>query len=325
MINNFLCMKKCQRTLSVFAFVCTSLLATSVLQAQNTNTKGPAKPKEITLTAPRDGFPISITYYQSSNAESAPVVVLLHGKGGSKRVWDKQFAPILQQNGYAVVSVDLRKHGQSKLPETEKSVNRNQKKPPSSRLKTYDYKAMVALDMEAVWQFIFREHQKKHLNMQKSAIIASDMSVPIALNYTLYDWAKGPYDDAPVLAAKTPKGQTVRALFLISPVTGVPGVNSMQPTVRLKDPLLGLAFEVGVGNKNSADLKIANKLYEQLHLAKEKDARVKINKYPGKLTGTDMLGRRLGLEIDILKFLDRHLKKLPGQWADRRPRFDRDE
>ena len=324
MINDFFCMKNCERKLSAFVFVCMTLLATTVLHAQNKATKGPPKPKEVTLAAPQDGHPISITYYESSNDDD-PVVVLLHGKGGSKRVWDKQFAPILQQNGYAVISVDLRKHGQSKLPESGKVGSKNQKKPGSTRLTTYDYKAMVALDMEAVWRFIFGEHQKKHLNMQKTAIVAADMSVPIALNYTLFDWTKIPYDDAPILAAKTPKGQTIRALFLISPVTSVPGVYTMKPTVRLKGPHLGIAFEVGVGKNNPSDLKIAQKLDGQLHLAKGKDAQVKLKQYPGKLSGTDMLGKRLGLEIDILKFLDRHLKKLPGQWVDRRPRFDREE
>ena len=324
MITNSLCVKKYQRNLSAFVFACLVLTGTSVVHAQSKDTKGPPKPREISLVA-QDGHPLSITYYEPSNAADAPVVVLLHGKGGSKRVWDKQFAPILQQNGYAVVTVDLRKHGKSKPPQAAKGGSNNQKQPTASKLNTYDYKAMVAFDMEAVWKFIFEEHQEKHLNMQKTALVAADMSVPIALNYALLDWSKVPYDDAPILAAKTPKGQTVRALFLISPVTSVSGVNSMKPIVRLKDPYLGLAFEVGVSKKNSADLRVAEKLYKQVHLAKEGDARVKLNLYPGKLQGTDMLGKRLGLEIDILKFLDKHLKKLPGQWADRRPRFDRDE
>ncbi len=324
MINSFICMKKHQRMLSSFVVVCLAFFSSSDLHAQNKDTKGPPKPRGITLAA-QDGFPISITYYESSNGADAPVVILLHGKGGSKRVWDKQFAPILQQNGYAVISVDLRKHGQSKPPLAAKGGSKNQKKPASTKLTTFDYKAMVALDMEAVWKFLFVEHQKKHLNMRKVAIVAADMSVPIALNYALVDWSKVPYDDAPVLAAKTPKGQTVRALFLISPVTSVSGVYTMQPTVRLKDPSLGMAFEVGVSIKNPGDLRVAQKLYNQLHLAKEGNARVKFNKYPGKLQGTDMLGKRIGLEIDILKFLDRHLKKLPGEWTDRRPRFDREE
>ncbi|MFK7779222.1 MAG: alpha/beta hydrolase [Gimesia sp.] len=324
MIRNSLCVKNGQQKFSAFAFVCLVLLGTSGLHAQSKDTKGPPKPRGISLTA-KDGFPLSITYYESSNGADAPVVVLLHGKGGSKRVWDKQFAPILQQNGYAVVAVDLRKHGQSKLPQAAKRGSKNQKKPASTRLTTYDYQAMVGLDLEAVWKFIFQEHQKKHLNMQKTALVAADMSVPIALNYTLLDWSKIPYDDAPVLAAKTPKGQTIRALFLISPVTSVPGVYTMQPTVRLKNPSLDLAFEVGVSKNNSGDLRIAEKLYKQVHLAKDMDARAKLNLYPGKLRGTDMLGRRLGVEIDILKFLDKHLKKRPGQWADRRPRFDREE
>lgn len=318
------CIKKCQQNLSAILFVCLVLSGTGVLHAQGNDAKGPPKPREISLTT-QDGHPLAMTYYESSTGADAPVVVLLHGKGGSKRVWDKQFAPILQQNGYAVFAVDLRKHGESKPPQAATGGNKNQKKSSGSRLSTYDYQAMVRFDMEAVWKYMFEEHQKKHLNMQKTAIVAADMSVPIALNYALLDWSKAPYDDAPVITAKTPKGQTVRALFLISPVTSVSGVNAMKPTVRLKDPYLGLAFEVGVSKKNSADLRVAEKLYKQLHISKEGDARVKLNSYPGNLRGTDTLGKRLGVEIDILKFLDKHLKKLPGQWVDRRPRFDRDE
>ncbi|QDT92027.1 alpha/beta hydrolase [Gimesia algae] len=324
MRNLLHCTKTSHLIYSVFTLVSISLISSSAVFAQAKDTKGPPKPQEMTLTA-QGGWPIAITYFESSNASESPVVVLLHGKGGSKRVWDQQFAPILQQNGYAVVSVDLRKHGKSQLTAADAGGNQNQKGSSRDKLSALDYRAMVGLDMEAVWKFLYEEHQKKHLNMQKTAVIASDMSVPIVLNYALYDWSKIPYDDAPVLAAKTPKGQTVRALVLISPDASVPGVSASRAAVKVKEPILGVSFFVCTGASDSLDRGSANKLYTLLSSAQDSKERMYFKEYPGKLRGTDMIGKRLGLELDILKFLDKHLKKLPGDWSDRRPRYDRDE
>lgn len=308
-----------------FTFLAIILLSSTALYAQGKDVKGPPKPQELTLTA-QGGWPIAITYYESSNGADAPVVVLLHGKGGNKRVWDVKFAPILQQNGYAVVTVDLRKHGKSQPNAANTSGNSNQKSGSRGpNLSSADYKSMVLLDMEAVWKFLFEEHQKKHLNMQKTALIAADMSVPIAMNYALLDWSKVPYDDAPVLAAKTPKGQTVRALVLISPESKVKGLTASQPGIRLKEPLFGISFFVCSSTNDSYDRNFTEKLFSQLTSAADSKGRMYKQEYPGKLRGTDMLGRRLGLEVDILKFLDAHLKKLPGDWSDRRPRYDREE
>ncbi|WP_417382982.1 alpha/beta hydrolase [Gimesia sp.] len=323
MRNLLYCMKKNHFLCSVFTLVSLSLMSSSAVLAQS-DTKGPPKPQEQTLTA-QGGWPIAITYFESSNASDSPVVVLLHGKGGSKRVWDQQFAPILQQNGYAVVSVDLRKHGKSQVTAADAGGNQNQKGNSRDKLAALDYRAMVAFDMEAVWKFLYDEHQKKHLNMQKTAIIAADMSVPLVLNYALFDWSKIPYDDAPVLAAKTPKGQTVRALVLISPDASVPGVSAARAAVKIKEPLFGVGFFVCTGASDSLDRGAAKKLYTQLSSAQDSSERMYFKEYPGKLRGTDMLGKRLGLELDILKFLDKHLKKLPGEWSDRRPRYDREE
>ncbi len=320
----FSCLKNNQLKHSIFTFLFVILLASSVVNAQGKGTKGPPKPKEMTLTA-QGGWPISITYYESSNAADAPVVVLLHGKGGSKRTWTNQFAPILQQNGYAVVAVDLRKHGKSQPPPPQPGTSKNQKGSTKKKLSSLDYKAMIAFDMEAVWKFLFKEHQKKHLNMQKTAIVASDMSVPIALTYANYDWSKIPYDDAPVLAAKTPKGQTIRAMVLISPVASVSGVSSARSAMRLRDPLFGVSFFVCSGKDDSLDKGASKKLFSQLSGNSDKKKNMISKEYQAKLRGTDLLGKRLGIEIDILKFLELYLKKLPGDWSDRRPRYDREE
>ncbi|QDT28193.1 alpha/beta hydrolase [Gimesia panareensis] len=325
MRKSFVSMQHGQWKRSFFTFLSMVLLTSSALFAQSKDSKGPPKPQELTLTS-QGGWPIAITYYESSNAADAPVVVLLHGKGGNKRVWDNKFGSVLQQNGYAVIAVDLRKHGKSQPNVPGATGNQNQKgSSRAANLSALDYKAMVVLDMETIWKFLFEEHQKKHLNMQKTAIIAADMSVPIALNYALLDWGKVPYDDAPVLAAKTPKGQTIRALVLISPESKVKGLTSSQPAVKLKEPLFGISFFVCSSSGDSYDRNYTEKLFSLLTSATNSKGRMFKETYPGKLRGTDMLGKRLGLEVDILKFLEAYLKKLPGDWSDRRPRYDREE
>ena len=111
MRNLLHCMKHTHLICSVFTLLSISLMSNGVVCAQS-DTKGPPKPQEMTLTA-QGGWPIAITYYESSNASDSPVVVLLHGKGGSKRVWDQQFASILQQNGYAVECRRCRRQSES--------------------------------------------------------------------------------------------------------------------------------------------------------------------------------------------------------------------
>ena len=77
----------------------------------------PAKPvveeKEL-LT--KDDFRLKISYFKSTGGAEAPVVVMLHGKRGTRLQW-KAMATDLQQKGdFAVVTVDLRGHGESPLP-----------------------------------------------------------------------------------------------------------------------------------------------------------------------------------------------------------------
>ncbi|MBS0262666.1 MAG: hypothetical protein JSS02_12000, partial [Planctomycetes bacterium] len=65
-----------------------------------------------------DGFNIHIRYYRSpaESTKDAAVVVLLHMKDGNRFVWEQDggIAQALQSKGFAVVTVDLRYHGESK-------------------------------------------------------------------------------------------------------------------------------------------------------------------------------------------------------------------
>ena len=287
------------------------LAATSVTSAQAPPKKATSEDKSLPA---KDGAEIKITYYKSTAGQDAAVIVMLHGKGGNRQIW-KSHAEGFQKNDYAVVTVDLRGHGESAGATGGAATG---KKNDSSSPKAKDYAAMVAGDMEAVKKFLFEEHQKKQLNMNKLGIIASDMSTPVAIAYTELDWDKKPYEDAPTLALQTPKGQDVQALVLLSPEATAPGLNITKSLGVIR--FLNRSVMLGVGSKNKADLTAANKMYDLL--APKKEEHIEIKRYDTPLEGTNLLGKNLGVEKHMLDFLNKHLKDYKSVWRDRRSKLD---
>ena len=194
------------------------------LPAQAKKKKPLAGPEDVTFRT-KDQKLLAGTYYASNQGKEAPVVVLLHMKGGNRLVW-RILAPKLQQQGFAVITVDLRGHGQSKggsSTTAKKKATKKKSKGKSKRrnvedvnLRPQDYHAMVRLDLEAVKKFIYEQHQEQKLNMRKMGIVAAGMSSAVAVNFAARDWNKEPYEDG-LGSARTPRGQDVRALVLLSP------------------------------------------------------------------------------------------------------------
>jgi hypothetical protein len=302
-----------------------ALLAVFVSSAVAQDTKSKSGEDKV-LTA-IDGWQIHITYFKSTLGKDAPVVILLHNKGGNRLVWNP-FAQKLNDAGYAVVTVDLRKHGQSTgvLAEDAGETKKTQAGGDATDLSKADYVLMGA-DLEAIKQFLYDEHQQESLNMRRTAIVAPEMSTPITVAFTQNDWLKKPAPDAPTLAARTPRGQDIQALVIISPestVNGVTGTTQLLNT--LKEPnLLGwgnIAFLFCVGKKDGLDKRQADKLYRQVSNPKTED-RVYKQEYDTNFRGTDLIGKNLKVEDHILVFLDKHLKNLDGpayDWRDRKPR-----
>ncbi len=304
--------------IALSVIVCGSVLAIAESAAWAQQEKKPATKQTKQLIA-KDGWPIGITYYNSPDGQEAPVVVLLHGKGRNRLVWTRRqgFAQTLQNRGFAVVAVDLRKHGQSKRD--------GSKAKDGSGLKPNDYKAMVAGDLEAVKKFLFDEHQKRNLNMRKTAIIAADVSAPVAINFAASDWSLRPYQDAPTLAAQTPRGQIVQTLILLSPESTAPGLTTVQALRYLEEPSRQVAFMFGVGGDDPQDKGTAKQMFQQVNGDTINKERCFYKVYPQvKLRGTALLGKRLGTENNMLAFLNRHLMGRTGmEWADRRPVYER--
>lgn len=324
--------------------------------------------EDKTILSPAGNWPLKVTYYKSTEGKEAPVVVLLHMKGESRLVWSapsapapKGFAELLHSRGFAVIAMDMRKHGQSKpgaededsKKGTSSDMDKAKKSSGASDLKPADYVLMVR-DMDGIKKFIFEEHQKGHLNMRKMAIIAPTMSAAIAVTFAASDWAKAPWDDAPNLAMKTPRGQDVQAMIFLSPETTLSQVPAHQIAGQLKStPMAAL---VVVGGSDSADKDQAKRLFQLMGgdpakteapkkkgeptkkegKSKDKDADKAADKKNEdrffyvdlkgvKLRGTDLLGKNLNVEKMMIEFLDDHLRSLKGpvyEWRDRQSKLN---
>jgi len=272
-----------------------------------------------------DGFPIHITYYpfQESKespgavASNAPVVILLPGDRETRLLWDKSSAPrdqepfpiLLQKRGYAVLTVDLRKHGES-------VVNAD------VRIQANDYSAMALLDMVAVKEFIFAEHQAQRLNMAKTAIVGSETGAVVGAAFTEYDWSRPPYDDAPLPIERTPRGRDVKTLILVSPESSAGRLKVSSVLRPLRN--VNLAFQVIVGADDKADKRQATSIFDAFAPPSKEaeNPRVALFKPEIKDRGIAMFRQKLPYAY-AFKFLEDTLKSLDIPWQDRRSRLER--
>ncbi len=295
------------------------LLATTTVDAQ---AQKPVKiiHDDIVLTTARpDNLEIHITYYQSDLGKQTPVVILLHAEGSNRQVWAGKsgFAERLWNQGYAVIAVDLRKHGQSVIE-------------GSTKITPADRQRMVAFDMEAVKALIFKEHMAERLNMNKTAIIAPEMSAAVAILYTIRDWSKTPYDDG----LRTPRGQDIRALLLLSPESKPKGLStgaSLPAIGKLASnsaPALEFSTAFFYGTADKRDKRgETRRMHKVASAVKAGKKRVRLQSYPFKYRGMELIGKnnfRTKCEEHMLGFLNDHLKKLTQTpWKDRRSAFNR--
>ncbi|WP_437226611.1 hypothetical protein SH661x_004675 [Planctomicrobium sp. SH661] len=276
----------------------------------------------------KDGFPIHITYYPfveskdapGATAMNAPVVVLLPGDKENRLLWDKSSSPrdqdpfpiLLQKRGYVVISVDPRKHGESMIN-------------PDDRVQPNDYSAMALADMGAVKDFIYAEHQAQRLNMQRMAIVGSGTGAAVAAAFAEFDWSRPPYDDAPLPAERTPRGQDVKVLILISPESTAGRIKTSSALRPLRGPAINLGLQVIVGADDNADKRQAAGIYDSFVTANKggaENTRVVLLKPELKDRGISMMRQKVPYGY-AFKFLEDNLKTMDIPWQDRRSRLER--
>ncbi len=286
-------------------------------------------PDYQTLEANGDGFPIHISYlpvteemYPNGTMDQAPVVVMLHGTGGSRLFWDRAsrpntqgglpFAEAVNALGIAVITVDLRQHGESVVEGQEQTI------------RPVDYSKMIAGDLVAVKEFIFKEHQVHHLNMNKTGIIAMEVSAPLALAFAAEDWRTLPYRDGPGGLFGTPRGQDVRSLVLISPDQSAGAINNNRSINFLKDPSFGITFMFIAGAEDETDNGAAEALYDIV--TRQNSESAVLMEPMTSARGEDLfLNNSARIEPEILRFLDENLKTVESEWINRLSRYQQED
>jgi len=278
-----------------------------------------------------DDWQIYITYYpvyaeKESIAKESPVVVLLHGDKENRLVWEgeKGLAARLEREGFAVITVDLRKHGQStnagRAPGDSPAGGKNTE---GTNLQSADYGDMVDEDLAAVKKFIFEQHQAKRLNMNKMGIVGAETSAAVAVCFAANDWNRTPFDDAPSDEMKTPRGQDVRALVLLSPPQKTRGVSFTEALTEVRNPDWNVAFLTLYGKLNKPDKNAIDTHKRLFASTKANKDRIYLHGYNVNLRGTDLLGKReVDAESTIVEFLKLHLKDIKDSpWRDRQSRL----
>ncbi|MEZ6127288.1 MAG: hypothetical protein R3C59_01235 [Planctomycetaceae bacterium] len=276
------------------------------------------------LTTP-DNWPLRINYYESTGGKESPVVILFPGVEGkedsmTRKVWSG-VAKSLHQAGYAVVTADLRKHGDSVLTTADGEPD-----PRTVKLTTADYGLMAAVDLETIKAFLLEEHEKQKLNIRKLGIGTAGSGCMVAVAFAVNDWLKKPWADNAVFSLRTPKGQDVRAILMLSPNSSVRGLNTNALVKALPVPPQGVAVHIWYNPTISAEKKSAEKLFGLLEVKGSfADAR-KLNEGPAdkEFSKEGLLQGKAKplMEKHIVDFFDNGLRKVESPWATRKSRLE---
>jgi pimeloyl-ACP methyl ester carboxylesterase len=191
----------------------------------------PAPPEEFSLST-KDGVQLAITYYPSNAGTQAVPVVLLHDFNETRAAYEplarflQSPPPALVEDlppggpmlPRAVVTVDLRGHGDSK---TAFNADGSLDELDATQFGVADFEDMVLLDLEAVRAFLLARNDAGQLNLNKLCIVGAGMGANVALAYAVHDWS------VPDLAARK-QSQDVKALVLLSPTRVFHGLSSAE-------------------------------------------------------------------------------------------------
>ena len=311
--------------LALLALTLLSLLPAS-LAAQ---TPRLAPPEVITLTT-KDGVQLRITYYPSNAGTEAVPVVLLHDFNETRAVFEP-LASVLHapprpsgdaagappaMASRAVVTVDLRGHGQSKTAYDPGGVA---VKLDASRFDFADFQDMVLYDMEAVRSFLVERNDARQLNLNKLCLVGAGMGANVAVLAAAKDWATPPL---PVRK----QGQDVQALVLLSPRWNFRGL-ALNDALKFPPIRQQLSIYLAYGAR---DAKVADEcenileIFERYHPEPPRDRVLELKDLyffapETRLQGSELLNsREFALTPKIVHFIEARLGRVDFPYVPRK-------
>jgi pimeloyl-ACP methyl ester carboxylesterase len=214
-----------------------------------------------------DGVSLVGSYFKPSIGinNSTPSVILLHMLGSDRGTWDN-FAQKLSQNGYAVLSVDLRGHGES-IKQANSTISYQSFMPRN-------FKNMT-LDVKAAKKYLAEE---RDANPNQISIIGASIGANLALNYAASD-------------------QSIKSVILLSPGLNYRGISTLDSIMKYKNPTYIVAAE-----KDSESAKDSKILCEKITCAENLRIFENSNDHGTDILSNKMLGSEL--QDIILSWLD---------------------
>ncbi len=118
-----------------------------------------------------DGVQLAATFYPGTQGQDTVPIVLLHMADGSRKDY-LELAPVLQEQGHAVLVPDLRGHGDSTRTRFGGTVRLD-----SRRAASVMYYDMVYKDMEALRRFLIDKNDAAELNLNRLCIVGAEMEI----------------------------------------------------------------------------------------------------------------------------------------------------
>ena len=241
-----------------------------------------------------DGAPLAASYYRSKLGSSAPVVMLIHESGRSRKDFEdpvlelkgQGLAEHLQGLNYAVLTLDLRGQGQN----VRRALSPNER-------------TRLVEDLQSAYFFLVDRHNRGELNLAKLGVIALGDGANLAAA-----WAFHPG------AAVTTEGRPsdLSALALISPMPEGSGY-VLRHTLASIAPRIPLLLIAGENDQASKDAVQASRpLVERARLNK-------VELYPSSLHGYKLLRLEPKVTSAIFHFLDTSLR---GRAVDWQPQYN---
>ena len=239
-----------------------------------------------------DGSPLAASFYPSKLGSTAPVVMLVHEANRSRKDFEEAVTELkglglaehLQEEGYAVFSMDLRGQGQN----------------PRRVLSASD-RPLLAEDLQAAYVFLLDRHNRGDFNVAKLGMIAVGEGANLAVA-----WAYQPG------AAVSTEGRPsdLNALVLISPYPAGFGyvLGHILPSLAPRIPLALLA-----GSKDNASkdaVESVRRLVERARLNK-------VELFPSSLHGYKLMRLEPKVTPAIMRFLEPTIKLRPIDWEPR--------
>ncbi|WP_435018085.1 alpha/beta hydrolase [Tundrisphaera sp. TA3] len=240
-----------------------------------------------------DNEPLAAAYYPSPLTNTAPAVLLIHERDRSSKDFEETIVELkgltlaedLQKQGYAVLAIDLRGHGDN----------------PRKAQARIDWPSAID-DLNAAYACLVDRHNRGELNLAKLGVVAVGEGANLAAAWA----ANG--------GGVSSEGRTsdLGALVLVSPMVDAQaqGLPAASPISRMA---ARVPMDILYGERDAAS---AGMVASVANVVKRVRAN-KVESFPSALHGYKLLRLEPGLPAAIAKFLEGTVKGKNDEWEGR--------